>query len=356
MRSLECDLLIIGGGLSGLALAYFLRKSALSLMIVEARDRLGGRVLTKYKEGSAPIELGATWLGPKHASLIRLIQELGLGVFEQERGSHAIYETAVGRSAQLVDLPSSMEASYRFVGGTSLLINKLASLLEPSQIVAAETINVVEEAGLFLKAIGNKCAFKSKFIVSTLPPHLLQKTIVFSPSLPKELTRLAQETHTWMGESIKVGLRYKIPFWRTAKSIGTIFSNVGPIQEMYDHSDFDDKVFAIKGFVNPALFQLSEDERKRRVLQQLEKYYGEIVHNYLGYEEKVWRQDSLTYREYDTPVAGHQNNGHALYRQPFLNNKFYLGGSETAEHFPGYMDGAVESAKRIAEILKHKIS
>lgn len=39
-----------------------------------------------------------------------------------------------------------------------------------------------------------------------------------------------------MGESIKVGLTYATPFWRE-KSSETIFSNVGPIPEMYDYSN-----------------------------------------------------------------------------------------------------------------------
>jgi monoamine oxidase len=44
----------------------------------------------------------------------------------------------------------------------------------------------------------------------------------------------------------------------------------------------------------------------------------------------------------------HQNNGHQLYQNSFLNNKLYISGSETATQHPGYMEGAIVAAKNIA--------
>jgi monoamine oxidase len=45
---------------------------------------------------------------------------------------------------------------------------------------------------------------------------------------------------------------------------------------------------------------------------------------------------------------GHENNGHPDYQKPFLNNKLYISGSETASANPGYMEGAVVAAIKIA--------
>jgi monoamine oxidase len=44
----------------------------------------------------------------------------------------------------------------------------------------------------------------------------------------------------------------------------------------------------------------------------------------------------------------HENNGHQLYQNSFLNNKLYISGSETAKQNPGYMEGAIVAAKYIA--------
>ena len=58
--------------------------------IIEARNRLGGRIYSPKKEGEPPIEMGATWLGTKHRSLIALLQDLELEIFEQKLGGTAI--------------------------------------------------------------------------------------------------------------------------------------------------------------------------------------------------------------------------------------------------------------------------
>ena len=64
------DIIIIGAGLTGLALAYFLRDKKLSIRILEARDRIGGRIHTVREKGLTPMEMGATWLGKKHVTLV----------------------------------------------------------------------------------------------------------------------------------------------------------------------------------------------------------------------------------------------------------------------------------------------
>ena len=72
-----------------------------------------------------------------------------------------------------------------------------------------------------------------------------------------------------MGESIKVGLTYAQPFWRSKNSSGTIVSNVGPIPEMYDHSNYEDSLFALKGFLNGVFHAATKEERKNLILNTL---------------------------------------------------------------------------------------
>ena len=179
-------------------------------------------------------------------------------------------------------------------------------------------------------------------------------TIEFQPSLPKELKEITESTHTWMGESIKVGLRYATPFWRNENSSGTIFSNVGPIPEMYDHADADDHFFSLKGFFNGAYFSVTKEERKEMVLNQLEKYYGPKVRDFLSYEEVVWQNQPFTFAPYQQHVLPHQNNGHPIFSIPLMNNRLFLAGAETAKQYPGYMEGAVRSAQQVAKQILEK--
>jgi len=317
MKENVTDVIIIGGGLTGLSIAYFLRDKQIGFKIIEARNRLGGRILTSYKNGNAPLEKGATWLGRKHKSLVSLLQELNLKTFKQELGHTAIYEPISTSPHQIVQLPPNNDPSFRIVVGTSVLINTLAGFIKPEQIHTGQMVTNIKDVadGLIVKT--DKLTFKSKIVISTLPPNLFTSTINIDPILPPAFTTIAQNTHTWMGESIKIGLRFTRPFWRVQNSSGTIVSNVGPIPEMYDHSNFEGSSFALKGFLNGSYYSVSKEERKTLVLNQLRKYYGKEVDQFSAYEELVWRKEKFTFHDYENHVLPHQNNGHPVFRSHF---------------------------------------
>jgi monoamine oxidase len=351
MKQITTDIVIIGGGLTGLALAYFLKDSKLSIHILEARDRLGGRILTANQKQSPPLDMGATWLGRKHTILFDLLKQLELEVFEQKLGDQAIYEPISTSPPQLVQLPPNSDPSFRIKNGTTALISALASQLESPQILKEEQVVSIEEQEDKVNIKTNRHSFRAAKVISTLPPYLFLNSIKVSPELPESLESVLKHTHTWMGDSIKVSLSFKAPFWRSKNWSGTIFSSVGPIPEMYDHADYDNQQFALKGFFNSAYFSVSKEERLDLVLKQLRKYYGNQVDNYLHYEEMVWSKETFTFLPYSSHVLPHQNNGHSIFQQPFLNHKLFIAGSETATHSPGYMEGAVRSAKFVAESI-----
>ena len=61
--------------------------------------------------------------------------------------------------------------------------------------------------------------------------------------------------------------------------------------------------------------------------------------------------DPFTYVPCKRAVFPHQNNEHAMYRKPYWNGRLFLAGSETANAFPGYMEGAVRSAEWVYQAL-----
>lgn len=352
MQVIESDVIIIGGGLSGLATAFYLRNTNLSINIVEGRDRLGGRIFTKYAENTAPQEMGATWLGRKHLNLMRLLQELNIGIFEQILGKTAVYEPISTSPPQIVSLPPNNDPSFRIQGGTSVLINALAGNLSEEQIFLSQKVDSIKavENGLIVETKSHQ--FKAKKVISTLPPYLLVNSIQFEPTLPDSFLGIAQNTHTWMGESIKIGLTYDEPFWRKDNLSGTIFSAVGPIPEMYDHSNYEDSFYSLKGFLNGSYFSVSKEERLAMILKQLQKYFGEKAAHFKDYNETVWRNEPFTFTDYQSHILPHQNNGHPVFQEKYLNNKLFVVGAETATNHPGYMDGAVSSAAFVAKQLQ----
>jgi monoamine oxidase len=344
MKKEHSTIVIIGAGLTGLTIAYLLKKQGIAATIIEARDRLGGRIHTQYR-GKGSIEMGATWLGKKHVHLTKLLEELQLEIFEQFMDERAIYEHMSFSAPQLVQLPPNSDPSFRIKGGTSQLIQQLAAQLDEHQIQLNQAVKSIHFTGEKVQLSTSKQDFEADHVITTLPPKLLVSSIQFTPALPKKLLDIAEKTHTWMGESIKVGLSYPKAFWRAKQTSGTIFSNAGPITEMYDHSTFEKGGFALKGFMNGAFHGASQAERKQQVVNQLKKYYGKTAEEFLTYEECVWSQEKYTYAPYEGYVLPHQNNGNAIFRKKYYAGRLIVAGSETAESFPGYMDGAVYSAQ-----------
>ncbi|MBB4078477.1 monoamine oxidase [Lewinella aquimaris] len=346
------DVAIIGAGLSGLTLAYRLRNSGQSVLVLEARDRIGGRIETLYGPGTAPLEMGATWLGRKHTALWDLLKEIGLEVFPQRQGEYAVYEADHRRPAQLVRLPPNPEPSFRIRGGSGALIEALAEAVGPDRIRLNQPVRKLTNTPDGVVIATDTQSYLAGTVVLTLPPELLVRTLEFDPPLPEDVCRLTVRTDTWMGQSIKFALTYARPFWREEGTSGTFFSNMGPVVEMYDHGDAADAYYALKGFVDPELHALSGPARQEAVLTQLEKAYGASVRNFASYVDRTWRGEKNTSSPLADRLVPHQNQGHPAYRLPYWNGRLLMAGTETAAEFAGYMEGAVRSAERVAQIIR----
>ena len=352
-------LVILGAGLAGLTLAYRLRDRGLRVTVLEARQRLGGRILTSRPSvGAAPIEMGATWLGRKHTHLTALLAELGLGTAPQPSGPYAYYEPAAGTPPQLVQLPPDPDPSHVIAATSSALTEALATRLSPDALRLGHAVTSLTLDGEEVVVAGEAFSLRATHVVSTLPPNLFATSVTCTPVLPEALGAVAKTCHTWMGESIKVGLAYREGFWRKPQNgrpaADTLFSNVGPLIEGYDHSHAVAGAYALKGFVRPELAALSREARRAGVIEQLARVYGEVARTPLRYEECVWRAEAYTYAPYEGGgVVPHQHNGHPALREALWGGRLRFGGSETAAAYPGYMDGAVEAAGRCAgELLR----
>ena len=83
MDQREADVCVVGAGFAGLAGARFLREQGKTVVVLEARDRVGGRVWDKTLRDGSLVSVGGTWLGKDQSRMFDLVGKVGLGVYPQ---------------------------------------------------------------------------------------------------------------------------------------------------------------------------------------------------------------------------------------------------------------------------------
>ena len=92
----EADVVVVGAGFAGLAAASAIREGGHSVAVLEARKRVGGRVLNAELEGGEEVELGGQWVGPGQDRVLALIAELGLSTYPTNvEGGNVYYRDGV---------------------------------------------------------------------------------------------------------------------------------------------------------------------------------------------------------------------------------------------------------------------
>src|ERR687898_2449161 len=77
----QADIVVVGAGMAGLIAARDLLAANVSALVLEARNRVGGRLLNHTLENGAVVELGGQWVGPTQDRVLSLAEELGVGLF-----------------------------------------------------------------------------------------------------------------------------------------------------------------------------------------------------------------------------------------------------------------------------------
>ncbi|HEX7280379.1 MAG TPA: FAD-dependent oxidoreductase [Solirubrobacterales bacterium] len=90
-EQLEADVAIVGAGLAGLVAARRLAAAGLQPLVLEARDRVGGRILNEEIGEGKVVEVGGQWIGPGQERIAALATELGVTTFPtHDEGRHLL--------------------------------------------------------------------------------------------------------------------------------------------------------------------------------------------------------------------------------------------------------------------------
>ncbi|XAS67493.1 NAD(P)/FAD-dependent oxidoreductase [Micrococcaceae bacterium Sec5.7] len=123
MLNLDRDVVVVGAGPSGLTAARELKKAGLSVAVLEARDRVGGRTWTDTIDG-AMLEIGGQWVSPDQTALVGLLDELGLKMYSRYRSGESVYIGEDGKRTRYTG------DSFPVGETTGAEMNKLIGLLD----------------------------------------------------------------------------------------------------------------------------------------------------------------------------------------------------------------------------------
>jgi len=102
---IEADVCVVGAGLAGLTAARRLTQGGKAVAVLEARDRVGGRVWTRASTAGMPIDMGATFVGPDHDHLRALAKEMGVDLFATHTAGDTVLKTGSRVSRYRGDVP-----------------------------------------------------------------------------------------------------------------------------------------------------------------------------------------------------------------------------------------------------------
>ncbi|MGH3355885.1 MAG: flavin monoamine oxidase family protein [Nocardioidaceae bacterium] len=104
-RGGRADVVVVGAGLSGLTAAHRLRAAGHSVVVLEARDRVGGRTLNHDLGDGRVVEKGGQFVGPTQDHIARLAREVGVGTFPTHIEGENVYYADGVRRTYTGDLP-----------------------------------------------------------------------------------------------------------------------------------------------------------------------------------------------------------------------------------------------------------
>ncbi|TFG77425.1 MAG: FAD-dependent oxidoreductase [Thermodesulfobacteriales bacterium] len=345
LDNISVDVVVIGAGIGGLAAARELTAKGLSVAILEARDRVGGRLLSISPSG---IDLGATWFWPNEPRITKLISDLGLETFLQYTSGDAVYETVRGverTQGNLIDVYSS-----RFTHGAQPLAQALADELPAGVIRFDEPVTSVRASSDNIEAHTQNGVFSAQHIVLAVPPALAVSSIRFNPTLSEKLYGVAKITPVWMGAITKVVAVYSEPFWREDGLAGSAISYVGPMREVHDMSGPEGEPAALFGFA-PTMTIRQPTVSAEEVLRQLISLFGDKA----GHPEKLlihdWRYERFTSPPAVVRLIAYNTFGHSIYAEPQMNGRLHWASTETAQENPGHIEGALAAAERAANAV-----
>lgn len=358
MPTENVDTIIVGGGLSGIYAAYLLAQKGQSFIVLEARERAGGRILSPDHQGFFS-DLGPSWYWPSiNPKMVHLVQTLGLEGYRQFETGRGRFQRADG-TVQTVSGYAMEPPSWRIIGGMGALITKLCAGITENAIRYNHPVCQIEKKSKgVLVSVGElerepRTRLRARKVILALPPRLGAATISFAPELSHELTQAMLKMGTWMAGQAKFCALYEEPFWRQAGLSGEAFSERGPLGEIHDASNNRHGPYGLTGFAGiPAVQRQYQEGLRQAVLSQLAALYGEPAAQPMAFFYQDWAREQFTATEFDqAPMYAHPVYLPPAGQTAIWKGTVHFAGTETVVNHGGYLEGALWAAERAVMAL-----
>lgn len=337
--------LVIGGGLSGLALAERLEANGQDYLLLEARDRFGGRIKTERLE-EGYFDMGPAWFWPGQRRIETLTERLGLKKFAQYSVGELTYEDEAGRVQRGIGF-ASMDGSWRLEGGLSRLTDSLRDHVPDARKQVNAQVTGLERSSKGVHAtLSDGSKVDADRIVLAMPPRIAAG-LNFVPALPAAALQAMTSVPTWMAGQAKAVAVYDNAFWREAGLSGDAMSRRGPMVEMHDASPADGGPFALFGFIGvPPSARADEQALRNAIIAQLVRLFGHDAAKPRVLFIKDWAFDPLTATPQDAaPQYNHPTYGLPAAMEDLWDGHLIFAGTEVAKGYGGYIEGALEAAE-----------
>ena len=363
-KRMDTDVLVVGGGLSGLTAVWQLQQAGIEACLVEARPRFGGRILTTNGVDKGDCDLGPSWFWPGQPLVANLLTHFEIPSFEQFSTGAMLYQQADGQVFRLADR-SPMAGARRMAGGIGRLIEALAQQIDPTKrLLNHEVCGLTVEDDHILVDVQTDAGqrqIKAKRVAVAMPPRLAAN-LTYAPALPSRGQQMLQKTPTWMGQHAKFFAVYDRGFWREGGLCGSVMSRRGPLVEIHDASPASGEAFCLFGFVGidaPARQQIGRNGVIEQVMAQLVSIFGEDAGSPTAVYLQDWSQERFTAADSDQGGLSHhpQYGLDLLLGEPWHGRLDFIATETTFGNNGGLIEGALEAALKFAQaVIDERVS
>jgi monoamine oxidase len=263
----------------------------------------------------------------------------------------AHYVHSAGGWSKLTDSEGGAQQD-RIRGGVQPVAEALADRLSTGTVRLGEPVSRIAQVADGVVVEVPSGPVRARRVVVAVPPMLAGR-IAYEPALPAQRDQLVQ--HMPQGSVIKFHVLYDEPWWRAEGLSGLVLCPHEPIGVTFDCTPPAGTPGLISGFFEGpdavAHGERTSAERQEVVVDVLARALGERARDVLDYVDLDWSAEPFTRGCYGAhlPPGAWTVYGPAL-RRPV--GRIHWAGTETAERWTGYIDGAIDSGQRVAaEVL-----